>query len=43
VILTTVTTIAGFLVSTSTNITSIQSFGLFMVIGLAACRTGVYR
>jgi predicted RND superfamily exporter protein len=38
VILTTVTTIAGFLVSTSTNITSIQSFGLFMVIGLASAQ-----
>ncbi|MGH8524181.1 MAG: efflux RND transporter permease subunit, partial [Gammaproteobacteria bacterium] len=38
VVLTTVTTIAGFLVSTSTNISSIRSFGLFMAIGLATAQ-----
>lgn len=34
IVLTTVTTIAGFLFSTSTNISSIQSFGIFMAVGL---------
>lgn len=34
VILTTVTTVAGFLFSTTTNISSIRSFGIFMAIGL---------
>lgn len=38
VVLTTVTTIAGFLVATSTNISSIQSFGLFMAVGLATAQ-----
>jgi predicted RND superfamily exporter protein len=38
VVLTTVTTIAGFLVATSTNISSIKSFGLFMAIGLATAQ-----
>lgn len=35
VLLTTVTTTAGFLLSTSTNISSIRSFGLYMACGLA--------
>ncbi len=35
VLLTTVTTVAGFLISTSTNISGIQTFGLYMAIGLA--------
>ncbi|RTL27647.1 MAG: transporter [Rhodocyclaceae bacterium] len=34
VILTTLTTMAGFLFSTATNISSIQSFGIYMAIGL---------
>ncbi|HCS64978.1 MAG TPA: transporter [Cellvibrio sp.] len=34
IVLTTVTTVAGFLFSTSTNISSIQSFGIFMAVGL---------
>jgi len=34
IVLTTVTTIAGFLFSTSTNISSIQAFGIFMAVGL---------
>jgi len=38
VILTTVTTVAGFVVSTSTNIASIKSFGLFMAIGLGTAQ-----
>lgn len=38
VVLTTVTTIAGFLVATSTNISSIKSFGLFMAVGLATAQ-----
>lgn len=36
VVLTTVTTIATFLISTTTNIVSIRSFGIFMSTGLAA-------
>ncbi|UXI69111.1 efflux RND transporter permease subunit [Tahibacter amnicola] len=35
VILTTVTTTAGFLFATMTNISSIRSFGIYMAIGLA--------
>lgn len=35
VLLTTVTTAAGFLLSTSTNISGIQTFGIYMAIGLA--------
>lgn len=38
VVLTTVTTVAGFLVATSTNISSIKSFGLFMAIGLVTAQ-----
>ena len=38
IVLTTVTTIAGFLFSTSTNISSIQSFGIFMAVGLFAAQ-----
>ena len=38
VLLTTVTTIAGFLVATSTNIANIKSFGLFMAVGLATAQ-----
>jgi predicted RND superfamily exporter protein len=38
VVLTTVTTTAGFLLSTSTNISNIRSFGLFMVIGLGSAQ-----
>ncbi len=34
VVLTTVTTVAGFLFATSTNISSIRSFGLYMAAGL---------
>lgn len=34
VILTTLTTVAGFLFSTTTNISSFRSFGIFMAIGL---------
>jgi uncharacterized protein len=34
VLLTTVTTAAGFLISTSTNISGIQTFGFYMAIGL---------
>jgi uncharacterized protein len=34
IVLTTVTTVVGFLFSTSTNISSIQSFGIFMAVGL---------
>jgi len=36
VVLTTVTTIATFLISTTTNIISIRNFGIFMSIGLSA-------
>lgn len=36
VVLTTVTTIATFLISTATNIVSIRNFGVFMSVGLAA-------
>lgn len=38
VILTTVTTMVGFLASTSTNISNIQSFGIFMVVGLTSAQ-----
>ncbi|GAB3549591.1 hypothetical protein GCM10027343_31620 [Noviherbaspirillum agri] len=38
IVLTTVTTVAGFLFSTSTNISSIQSFGLFMAVGLISAQ-----
>lgn len=38
IVLTTVTTVAGFLFSTSTNISSIQSFGIFMAIGLVTAQ-----
>lgn len=38
IVLTTVTTVAGFLFSTSTNISSIQSFGLFMAVGLVSAQ-----
>ncbi|NOL74639.1 transporter, partial [Klebsiella pneumoniae] len=36
VVLTTVTTIATFLISTTNNIVSIRNFGVFMSIGLTA-------
>ena len=36
VVLTTVTTIATFLISTTTNIVSIRNFGIFMSVGLTA-------
>ena len=38
IVLTTVTTVAGFLFSTSTNISNIQSFGLFMAVGLISAQ-----
>lgn len=38
IVLTTVTTVAGFLFSTSTNISSIKSFGLFMAVGLISAQ-----
>lgn len=38
VLLTTVTTVAAFLVSTSTNISSIWSFGVFMAVGLVVAQ-----
>lgn len=38
IVLTTVTTVAGFLFSTSTNISSIQSFGIFMAVGLVSAQ-----
>jgi uncharacterized protein len=38
IVLTTVTTIVGFLFSTATNISSIQSFGIFMAVGLFAAQ-----
>lgn len=38
VLLTTVTTAAGFLISTSTNISGIQVFGLYMAIGLVSAQ-----
>jgi len=38
VVLTTATTIAGFLFSTATNISSIRSFGMFMVVGLLSAQ-----
>lgn len=38
VVLTTVTTMAGFLFSTATNISSIRAFGLFMVVGLLSAQ-----
>lgn len=38
IVLTTVTTVAGFLFSTATNITSIQSFGIFMAVGLVSAQ-----
>ncbi len=38
VVLTTVTTIAGFLFSTSTKISSIKVFGMFMVVGLLSAQ-----
>ena len=38
IVLTTVTTVAGFLFSTATNISSIQSFGIFMAVGLVSAQ-----
>ncbi|MES2263794.1 MAG: efflux RND transporter permease subunit [Pseudomonadota bacterium] len=38
IVLTTATTVAGFLFSTSTNISSIQSFGIFMAVGLVSAQ-----
>ncbi len=38
VVLTTATTVAGFLFSTATNISSIRAFGLSMVVGLLAAQ-----
>ncbi len=38
VILTTITTVVGFIFSTATNIESIRMFGLFMAIGLASAQ-----
>lgn len=38
IVLTTVTTVAGFLFSTSTNISSIQSFGIYMAVGLVTAQ-----
>lgn len=38
VVLTTATTVAGFLLSTATNISSIRSFGIFMSVGLVAAQ-----
>lgn len=38
IVLTTVTTVAGFLFSTSTNISSIQYFGAFMAVGLVSAQ-----
>ncbi len=38
VVLTTVTTVAGFLVATSTKLSSIRHFGLFMAIGLVTAQ-----
>lgn len=38
VVLTTATTVAGFLFSTSTNISSIRSFGIFMAVGLVVAQ-----
>lgn len=38
IVLTTVTTVTGFLFSTSTNISSIQSFGIFMAVGLVTAQ-----
>lgn len=38
IVLTTATTVTGFLFSTSTNISSIQSFGIFMAVGLVTAQ-----
>jgi uncharacterized protein len=38
IVLTTVTTAAGFLFSTATNISSIQYFGIFMAVGLVSAQ-----
>ena len=38
VVLTTLTTVAGFLFATATNISSIRAFGLFMVVGLLSAQ-----
>lgn len=38
IVLTTVTTVVGFVFSTATNISSIQSFGIFMAVGLVSAQ-----